>query len=157
MLKEKIEKSIAFLSDDLAKLQDPFYIIGSSALVLTRIPLEITDDIDLLTSSRDASFLKELWEANKVREYTPDGAHKFRSVFGRFQWENILVEVMGDLEVFHHGEWQILQITEYFEININQLSVRIPTLNEQERIFRLFGRKKDLTKADLILKHKIQP
>lgn len=150
---EKIEKSIAFLSDDLSKLKDPVYIIGSSALVLAGIPLEITDDIDLLTSFTDADFLKSLWQANKVEEYSPNDSDKFRSNFGRFQWNTVLVEVMGDLEIFHEGSWQKLQIAEYFEISINQLTVRIPTLKEQERIFRLFDRPKDLAKADKIIKH----
>ena len=150
---EKIKKSIAFLADDLSKLQDPFYIIGGSALVLTGIPLETTDDIDLLTSNRDADYLKRLWQAHKVGEYSPKDSDKFRSNFGRFQWNAVLVEVMGDLEVFDGGEWRQLQITDYFEVSIHQLSIRIPTLKEQERIFRLFGRAKDLAKADLITKH----
>lgn len=155
--KEEIKKSIAFLSDDLSKLQDPFYIIGSSALVLAGIYLEATDDIDLLTSRRDADFLKKHWKATKVGGYAPKDSDKFRSDFGRFQWENVLVEIMGDLEIFHDGAWQKLLINEYFEISINQLTIRIPTLKEQERIFRLFGRPKDLAKADKIIKHKIQP
>jgi hypothetical protein len=154
---EKIKQSIALLSDDLSKLQDPVYIIGSSALVLAGIPLERTDDIDLLTSQRDAEYLKNHWQGNRLGEYSPKDADKFRSNFGRFQWDKILVEVMGDLEVFDNGEWQKLQINDYFEISINQLSVRIPTLKEQGRIFRLFGRPKDLVKAEIIIKHLIQP
>lgn len=154
---EKIKLSIALLSDDLSKLQDPVYIIGSSALVLAGISLETTDDIDLLISHRDAEYLKNHWQSNKLGEYLPNDADKFRSNFGRFQWDKILVEVMGDLEVFDNDEWLKLQINEYFEISINQLSIRIPTLKEQERIFRLFGRPKDLAKADKIIKHIIQP
>ena len=150
---EKIQKSINLLSNDLSKLQDPFYIIGSSALVLAGIPLEITDDIDLLTSHRDADFVKECWQANKMKEYSLKDSDKFRSNFGRFHWDTILVEVMGELEVFDGREWQKLQIKDYFEINIHQLSIKIPTLKEQERIFRHFGRAKDLAKADLITKY----
>lgn len=157
MFEQEIRKSIAFLSDDLSKLQDPFYIIGSSALVLAGIPLEITEDIDLLTSTQDADLLKKHWQANKVGEYAPKDSDKFCSNFGRFQWNAVLVEVMGDLEIFHEGTWQKLLIDEYFEVSINQLSIRIPTLKEQERIFRFFGRAKDLAKADIITKYIIQP
>ncbi|GAB3512311.1 nucleotidyltransferase family protein [Emticicia fontis] len=153
MLEEKIEKSVAFLAGDLAKLQDSFYIIGSSALVLAGIPLEATDDVDLLTSYKDADFLKKHWKANQVGEYSPKDSDRFRSNFGRFQWDTVLVEVMGDLEVFDTNGWGKLEIKDYFEINVNQLSIRIPTLLEQERIFRLFGRPKDLAKADIITTH----
>lgn len=154
---EKIKKSIGILSGDLSELQDPFYIIGSSALVLAGVPLISTDDIDLLTSYRDADFLKSCWETNKIRDYEPNDSDKFRSNFGRFQLGKILAEVMGDLEVFENGQWQKLQIQQYYDISTGQLTIRIPTLQEQERIFRLFGRPKDLIKADLILKHIIQP
>lgn len=157
MSEEKIREAIAFLSDDLLKLQDPFYIIGSSALVLGGIPLETTDDIDLLTSHRDADFLKELWQANKVGEYTPKDSDKFRSNFGRFRWDTVLVEVMGNLEVYHEEVWRRLKIDASFELNINQLTIRIPVLKEQEKIFRIFGRAKDLAKAEIITKHIIQP
>lgn len=153
----ELKKAIVFLTDDLSKLQDPFYIIGSSALVLAGIPLENTHDIDLLTSYSDATFLKEQWKVKNVRGYLPGDSDKFRSNFGRFQWSNMLVEVMGDLEVCHDGQWQKLQINEYFEISINELKIRIPTLEEQERIFRFFSRIKDLAKADKIIKHLIQP
>ncbi len=111
----------------------------------------------MLTSYRDANLLKKLWQGNKVGEYSPKDSDKFRSNFGRFQRDSVLIEVMGDLEVFENQAWQKLRIYEYFEISINQLSIRIPTLKEQERIFRLFGRPKDLVKAEIITKHIIQP
>lgn len=152
-IKAKIEQSIAFLSDDLSNLQEPFYLIGSSALILAGIPLETSDDIDLLTSYRDATFLKKHWQANKVDTYWPKDVDKFRSNFGRFQWDTTLVEVMGNLEVFHEEKWQTLIVKEYFEIEINQVKVRIPTLKEQHRIFCLFGRDKDLAKADKIVQY----
>lgn len=155
-IKAKLEQSIAFLSDDLLQLQDPFYLIGSSALILAGIPLKTSDDIDLLTSYRDAIFLKKHWQANKVDTYSPKDADKFRSNFGRFQWDKILVEVMGNLEVFHEEKWQRLIVKEYFEIDINHLKIRIPTLKEQHRVFCLFGREKDLAKAVKIVKH-IEP
>lgn len=152
-IKSKIERSLAFLSNDLLKLQDPFYLIGSSALILSGVTLETSDDIDLLTSYRDASFLKKHWKGNKVHRYSPKDADKFRSNFGRFQWDTTLIEVMGNLEVFHESRWQKLIVEEYLEIQINRLKIRIPTLNEQYRILCLFGREKDLAKADKIVKH----
>lgn len=152
-IKAKLEQSIAFLSDDLLQLQDPFYLIGSSALILAGIPLKTSDDIDLLTSYQDASFLRKHWQANKVDIYSPKDEDKFRSNFGRFQWDKILVEVMGNLEVFHEEKWQRLSINAYLEVKINQLSIKIPTLEEQHRVLCLFGRDKDLAKADKIVKH----
>lgn len=67
---------------------------------------------------------------------------------------------MGELKVFHENKWQILEIKEWQEVEINEkLQIKIPTLTEQYRIFTLFGREKDLKKANLILQQTtyIQP
>lgn len=159
-MKEKIRKSIEYIDKDLTQLQDPFWVVGSSALVLAGIQLESIDDIDLLTSSRDADFLKQRWKTYKLEDYSPAHADKFLSNFGRFKFGEILIEVMGELKVFHQNEWQILRINDWQEVVINEkVSVKIPTLNEQYRIFTLFGREKDLKKANLILQQTkyIQP
>ncbi len=157
---ERIQKSIESIADDLTQLQDQFYLVGSSALVLAGIELENIDDLDLLTSSRDADFLKQRWKTNKLEDYSPAHADKFLSNFGRFKFGEILIEVMGELKVFHENEWQILSINAWQEVVINEkVSVKIPTLTEQYRIFKLFGREKDLKKANLILQQTkyIQP
>ncbi|GGD71371.1 hypothetical protein GCM10011514_39310 [Emticicia aquatilis] len=157
---EKIKESITYISEDLTHLQDPFWVVGSSALVLAGIQLESIDDIDLLTSNRDADFLKQLWQNNKLEAYSPAHGDKFLSNFGRFRFGEILIEVMGELKVFHENKWQILRINDWQEVVINEkLSVKIPTLAEQYRIFKLFGREKDLKKANLILQQTtyIQP
>lgn len=157
---EKIKKSIEWIANDLAQLKDTFYVVGSTALVLAGIPLETIDDVDLLTSNRDADFLKYLWQSNKLIDYSPAHADKFLSNFGRFKINKSLVEVMGELKVFHENKWQTLEIKEWQEVEINEkLRIKIPTLAEQYRIFTLFGREKDLKKANLILQQTtyIQP
>lgn len=158
---EKIKNIIGFISADLAQLQDTFWVIGSSALILSGIRLESSiEDIDLLTSNRDADLLKLVWGTNKLEDYSPAYAEKFLSNFGRFQFSDMLIEIMGDLKFFHENKWQSLEIKEWQEIKINEdISLKIPTLTEQYRIFKLFGREKDIIKANLILqqtKH-IQP
>lgn len=157
---ERIQKSIEIIADGLAQLQDTCYVVGSSALVLAGIELENIDDVDLLTSNRDAAFLKQLWKTNRLDNYSPAHADKFLSNFGRFKFDEILIEVMGELKVFHENAWQILSINAWQEVVINEkVSVKIPTLTEQYRIFKLFGREKDLKKANLILQQTkyIQP
>ncbi len=157
---EKVKKSIELIFEDLFHLQDSFWVVGSSALVLAGIQLESIDDVDLLTSNRDAEFLKQLWEMNKLEDYSPAHADKFLSNFGRFKFGEILIEIMGELKVFYENKWQILEINDWQEVVINErLNVKIPTLTEQYRIFTLFGREKDLKKANLILQQTkyIQP
>ncbi|AFK01895.1 hypothetical protein Emtol_0743 [Emticicia oligotrophica DSM 17448] len=150
-MNEKIKQTISLISDKLAQLQDPYWLIGSSALVLAGIQLEAIDDVDLLTSNRDADWLKQQWVTKKLNDYLPANADKFLSNFGRYKWGELMVEVMGELKVYQNGEWVPLKIENWEEIEIEGLKLKIPTLLEQYRIFKLFGRDKDLKKANLII------
>ncbi|MNY37180.1 hypothetical protein D3C86_1717230 [compost metagenome] len=82
--------------------------------------------------------------------YIPADGQLFKSNFGRFRFNTFDLEVMGDLAVNTQNGWHNLRINEYLTVNIAGLSLRIPTLLEQYRVFKLFGRPKDLHKAQLI-------
>lgn len=156
-MKEKIDRLLHSIVNDLAQLNDAHYIIGSCALFLSGIALEKVADIDLLVSTRDADILKRNWDERK-QNYSPEGAHLFRSNFGRFRFDELDIEVMGDLQICKNGQWTSLQIYEFDTVSIGKHSIRVPTLKEQHRIFTLFGREKDLSKARLIEDHfKISP
>lgn len=148
-MKSKVIHTLSEISDDLAKLKENWFIIGSSALVLSGIDIGV-DDIDLLTSTDDASFLKEIWKEKVYKTYQPKQGDRFRSNFGRFKFSEMDVEVMGDLEVNKNGVWEKLVVNQFNEISVGNLKVKIPTLKEQKRIFEYFGREKDLRKAMLI-------
>ncbi|MFN3849266.1 MAG: nucleotidyltransferase domain-containing protein [Spirosomataceae bacterium] len=150
---------ISFLNQihsELSNLQDDYYIIGSSAIVLAGIPLQAVDDIDILTSTRDADSLKSLWHNRKLNDYTPKDGDKFRSNFGRFIFEGFKVEVMGDLELNTDGIWQKVRVNDFLRIETEKISLKIPTIAEQIRILEAFGRSKDLAKVKLIQNHEAQ-
>ncbi|AFD05628.1 nucleotidyltransferase family protein [Solitalea canadensis] len=138
------------ISESLQLLEDDFYLIGSGALVMERIEIDKVNDIDLLTSERDADKLKKIWNDKLSQGYIPADGQLFKSNFGRFRFNTFDLEVMGDLAVNTQNGWHNLRINEYLTVNIAGLSLRIPTLLEQYRVFKLFGRPKDLHKAQLI-------
>lgn len=148
-MKTKIIHTLSEISDDLAKLKENWFIIGSSALILSGIDIGV-DDIDLLTSTDDASFLKEIWKEKIYKTYQPKQGDMFRSNFGRFKFSEMDAEVMGNLEVNKNGIWEKLVVNQFNEISVGNLKVKIPTLKEQKRIFEYFGREKDLKKVMLI-------
>jgi hypothetical protein len=108
-------------------------VIGSGALILLGMPLDEAADLDVVTGVVAAERLRAAWadwldvEAPKA----PDGP--FRSEdFARYVTPWGPVEVMGGLRVRGrpldvHGP--------------------LPSIGEQLRILRLFGRPKDLEKA----------
>jgi hypothetical protein len=119
-------------------------------MILAGLPIEKSSDIDLLVSDTDAEILKKLWHDRKRENFKPVGSDLFRSNFSRYDFDEIDIEVMGDLQVCKKGQWIPLMVEEYKTIPLGACSFRVPTLKEQHRIFHFFGREKDLQKAKMI-------
>jgi hypothetical protein len=149
-MKEKIEKLIFSISSDLQTLKDNYFIIGSCVMILLGLPIEKTSDLDLLVSHNDAERLKLIWGSRLRKNYTPADAHLFRSNFGRFNFDELDIEIMGELKVFNNNGWKVLRINDWIEISVGHQMIKIPTLKEQMRILSLFGREKDKLKVKLI-------
>ena len=149
-MREKIEKLISFISSDLQLLKDNCFAIGSCALILSGVPAEKTSDLDLLVSNEDAEHLKSLWAGRIRKNYQPSNQDLFKSNFARFEFDDLDVEIMGDLTIFNGTEWTTVQVKDWIEVSVGEYKIKIPTLREQRKIFYLFGRDKDKLKAKLI-------
>jgi phosphorylcholine metabolism protein LicD len=152
-MKKKIESVISLISPDLQMLKDLHFVIGSCAVFLSGMPIDETSDLDLFVSHDDAEHLKAVWANRRRENYAPCDTHLFRSNFGRFYFGDLDVEVMGGLKVFSNSEWKSLQIEKHIEVLVGDQKIKIPTLEEQQRIFNFFGRDKDILKAKKIEKH----
>jgi hypothetical protein len=152
-MNDQIHRLLLVISSDLQHLSDRYYIIGSCAMILSGLPIEKTSDLDLLVSANDAEMLSKLWYDRKRKNFQPSGSDRFRSHFSRYDFGEIDIEVMGDLQVCKNGQWIPLRVEEYKTIPIGACSFKVPTLKEQHRIFHFFGREKDLLKAKMIEDH----
>jgi hypothetical protein len=150
-VKEKIIAVLKEAHPAFIQLQDEFFIIGSSALILSGVPVRDTKDIDLLTSSRDAKRLKTLWKEKKMN-YHPVEINRFKSDFARFHFGLLDIEVMADLEVYSKGQWRKVTVNNFRTVPLNLFQIKIPTLADQVRILQLFGRPKDADKIALVKK-----
>lgn len=141
----------AGLHDALPELmrtfRDPWWIIGSAAMVLADIPNVAPQDIDVLCSRRDALQLREAWIDHVDAAYRPADETRFRSAFARFVHLPMPVEVMGGLELMTATGWRPVQVHDDLRLDVAGHEVRVPTLDEQRRILLAFGREKDLAKA----------
>jgi phosphorylcholine metabolism protein LicD len=122
-------------------------------MILAGLPIEKTSDLDLFVSHEDADQLKSVWADRIIENYSPSDTNLFMSNFGRFDFGELDVEVMGGLKVFRDNEWKSLQIEKFIEVSLGKQKIKIPTLEEQRRILYFFGREKDLLKAQLIESH----
>lgn len=142
---KKIEDILNYLSGYTSNFRDDFFIIGSTALLLSGYDIGHVNDIDILTSTKDADYLKiELKEF--LLDFQPEKETLFRSNFGRFLINNIEIEVMGDLEIRKNDVWQKLQIIDYKIVELENISLKTPKPIELQRILKLFERNKDLEK-----------
>lgn len=148
-IKEKIFSALKESYPSLKQLRDDYYIIGSTALILSDIEIEHTNDIDILVSERDAEWLRNEWKSKKIN-ITPDASVLFRSNYSRYNFSDIEIEILGSLEVNKDNTWTPLVIKDFTIFETNDFQVKIPTLAEQVRILNFFGRKKDLDRLKLI-------
>ncbi|GHS92326.1 hypothetical protein FACS1894203_4670 [Bacteroidia bacterium] len=134
----------------LRLLEDEWYIIGTSGLVLAGVKLEKTSDIDILTSVRDAEKLKIAWKNRMRKDFDSSNTELFESDFSRYDFGTLDIEIMGGLKVNHSGKWIPLTISDHLHILTSDFEIRVPTLEEQKKILLLFGREKDLKKIKLL-------
>lgn len=77
----------------------------------------------------------------------------FRSNFSRYNFSLLDIEILGELEVKKNNNWERLIIQDYTVISKDEIEIKLPTIKEQERILRLFGRDKDIFKLNFIEKY----
>jgi hypothetical protein len=150
-IKKRIDRVIKAASSELSKLKDDYFIIGASALVLSGVKIE-TSDIDILVSDRDANYLREFWRDKLLEKHITKDNELFQSNFSRYYFGELDIEIMGNLKVCKDSVWLPLIIQDYYEINLGETKVKIPTIEEQKRILLFFGREKDMDKIRLIEK-----
>jgi hypothetical protein len=152
MLK-KIKFTLHEAAEGLELLNGDFCIFGSSALILSGFPIRETRDIDILTTSENSDLLKKIWSDKLVITPKAKEISLFRSNLGLFKFAEMEIEVSGNLEIYKNNQWNKVTINEFNTIFLNGLSVKVPTLKEQIRILKFFGREKDMKRLEFIDGH----
>jgi len=141
---------LAAITPDLRQAcSDPWILIGSAAALLVGAEVVVAD-LDILTSVRDAEAMSETWHERLDGQHAPDGADRFRSHFARFSFSSLPVEVMGGLEVMGIHGWDAVQINETITVICTGMAIPVPSIAEQMRVLKIFGRPKDLRRAALL-------
>jgi hypothetical protein len=143
-LRQSLERTAALV----AEASDPWWIIGSAAVLLHGGDVGGVKDIDLMMSSRDAeSFLRRAG----VEPRCGKASDRFRStVFGTWSGPPVPVEVFGGFELATGGRWRPVVLTTRQAVSIGHSSVFVPSAAELARLLQSFGRPKDLERAALI-------
>jgi hypothetical protein len=108
-----LEPTLAEVARIGTTLQDDWWVIGSAAIALMGVEIEVLD-VDLLVSERDARMLLDGWAVPK-----PVSTQiRFRSVSGVHSRTPIPVEVMGGLEVDMDDQWVAITPTTRVAVDV---------------------------------------
>ena len=147
-LPDDFAASLDILASAASDMQDPWWIFGGAAMVLWGLQDWRAPDIDILCSPRDARRLIEGLHG----QVTPDpGEGLFRSqVFGQILTTPVPLDVMANMDVRAGGDWIPVTFSTRVPIVLEDFTVFTPSLNEQIETCRLFGRPKDLQRAEML-------
>jgi len=131
-----------------ADLRDPWWVFGGAAMALLGLTDCRVPDIDVLTGPGDA---RRLAEALGARIVADPGEGQFRSrVYARTEGRAVPIEIMAGLEVRTGGDWSPVAFDTRLPVAAGGGRLYIPALAEQIATARLFGRPKDLARADAL-------
>jgi hypothetical protein len=148
-LTSDLADTLARIGEAAAGAGDPWWIIGSAAVVLHGRAVAHVKDVDLMMSARDADAL-----VRRVGgDFRETGASdRFRSqVFGIWSEPPVSVEIFGGFSVRTDERWRELSLTTRQPVTVAGTCLYVPSAEELVRVLHLFGRPKDLERARLLL------
>jgi len=147
-LPDDFAASLDILASAASELQDPWWIFGGAAMVLAGLQDWRAPDIDIMASPRDARRLIEALHGQVVED---PGEGVFRSqVFGQILTTPVPLDVMAGMDVRAGGDWVPVTFSTRVPIVLEDFTVFTPSIAEQIETCRLFGRPKDLQRAEML-------
>ncbi len=134
----RFEETLLFLQSKLEGKQYAFR--GTASLVLQGLKMNV-DDIDVLADKDTALLCNNLFEGYLVEEVSFKEADKFRSYFGKFRINEILVEVMGQWQIKDtKGGWSVPFNASKGEITMVKLEDREVPVTKVETELDMFAK-----------------
>ena len=148
MTPNDLERLLLRLAPALDALAEPWSLIGSAALIVAGSAWPACDDVDILTTEAGALALEVAWAGWRDPAYAPDPSARFRSRFSRYDFAPGKAEVMGGLMLRGpDGTWSPVEVWDLRPARFGGRDWPVPSLADQARILKRFGRPKDLEKA----------
>lgn len=149
-LPETLTATLERVAEAAADLQDPWWVFGGAAMALAGLEDHHVPDVDVMASPRDARRLIAALDG----VVTPDpGEGLFRSrVFGQILTTPVPIDIMAEMDVRSGGDWSPVRFETRMPVTVGDGLVFTPSITEQIAVARLFGRPKDLQRAELLEK-----
>lgn len=151
-----LEETLAEVARVGAPLQDPWWVVGSAAIALVGVNIEVPH-VELLVSERDAHTLLIDWAAPQPADAWQD---RLRAIRGLHASTPIPIAVIGQPEVMTETGWRPVVPSTRVEVTIagghdtstpQARALYIPDPDDQLALLLLFRRPQDLVRAELLL------
>jgi hypothetical protein len=148
MKPKNLTKTILELSKILKDTQ--YAIRGTASLVLQNYDMNV-DDIDIICDEETSLKCNELLKEYLVEKVEYSESEKFKSYFGKFSINNILVEIMGEWEIKNLKSQSSNLKTEWVgpfdasddeitQVKIENQQVHVTTVETELKMFAAMGR-----------------
>jgi len=117
----------------------PYKIVGGAAIALYGIHVPVKD-IDIETTEAGAYQFQELFSDRAIQPVTLSDNGSHRSHFGRFDFDGLVVEVMGDVERMQEGKWLPTGNLTEGRLTLKGEMVRVSWLEEETLAYIRRGR-----------------
>jgi S-adenosylmethionine-dependent methyltransferase len=116
-----------------------YRVVGGTSVVLHGVPIPVKD-LDLETDAEGAYRFQALFAGYTLESVALRESETYRSHFGRFDFDGVSVEVMGDLHRREGEGWVSTATTTETTVNLDGVRVRVSWLEEETLAYIRRGR-----------------
>jgi DNA polymerase-1 len=157
LTKAEIERLILKI---VKKLGAKHYAVrGTASLLLQSIEMQV-NDIDIICDKKTALLFNKLFAQQLVEKVKYSQSDNFKSYFGRFAFDSVLVEVMGEWQIKSRGKWSRVFNASEAEINmikVNDKPIPVTKPETELAMFAAMGRWTAYHKIKKQIEKKSQP
>ena len=141
--------SLARCVELLSTARQDWWLIGGAAFLAHGVGSGVLKDVDVLVGTADAETLAKSSDVTLLERGAStrfSSAHYFSCCAGQ-----VPIEFMAGLRVRKEGDWHPVLPQTRVRRQIGEIEVYVPEAGELVKIARLFGRRKDLERARLLI------
>jgi S-adenosylmethionine-dependent methyltransferase len=117
----------------------PYKMVGGASAALHGIWLPVRD-LDIETTAEGAYRFQEMFASHVLEPVCLSESEHYRSHFGRFDFEGVQVDIMGDLYRRDKGGWTKTSSTTVEKVEVEGINVNVSWLEEETLAYIRRGR-----------------
>ena len=116
-----------------------YKVVGGTSIALQGVPIRVSD-IDIELRPEDAYRFQSLFPENVIKPVELCNNEIYRSHFGRFDFDGVIVEIMADLHRWEKNAWVPSMALTETVVDLKGLSVCAPWVEEETLAYIRRGR-----------------